>query len=101
MAIFPILIQMPEMPEMSRRYLYRKSLRLSGIDHKEINNIVPKSPEEITAEMHVEMINRNIVPELDNLDEDHMTFILIYQKAMDTAAKQAATEARLEAYVES
>lgn len=35
------------------------------------------------------------------MDEDHMTYLVIYSKAIDTPAKRKAIEARTRAYIAS
>ena len=53
------------------------------------------------ANQHVELLNQNIPVEVDDLDQDHMTYLIIYNKAHDTDAKFASIEARKNALISS
>lgn len=49
---------------------------------------VPESMEEMQAKQDLEFINRDEKPEdIKTLQEDHLTYIQIYQRAKDTPMK--------------
>ena len=55
------------------------------------------------ARSQLELLNDDdkINPENIELTEDHLTYITIYQRAMDTEAKRTAIADRMEAYIAS
>ena len=53
------------------------------------------------ALQQLEMINRNMPVQVSSLDEDHLTFIVMFQRWFDTDAKTMAIESRKQAYIES
>jgi hypothetical protein len=58
------------------------------------------SPEELQAMSDVELINRNESPRMiKDLNEDHMTYIVVYQSALPTQAKWDAIEKRKQALI--
>ena len=58
----------------------------------------PPSLEELNAMSDLELLNNNEEPKpIENLQEDHRTYIIIYQRAKDTEAKFRAIQKRMEA----
>ena len=56
---------------------------------------VPESMEEMQAKVDLEFINRDEKPEdIKTLQEDHLTYIQVYQRAKDTPAKLNAITKR-------
>jgi hypothetical protein len=53
------------------------------------------------AKNHVLLLNRNIPVKVTSMDEDHYTYIVIYNSAIDTPAKFSAIESRKQAYIQS
>jgi len=52
----------------------------------------------MNAKLYLELLDRNeMPPEIDDMDEDHMAYIVIYQQALNTDAKFKAIEARRKA----
>lgn len=85
---------------------YGKDLMLRDVfqwawfDKERANVYVDPSVEEVQANQDLELINRNEDPmEAKSLDEDHWTFVVIYQSAVDTPAKWRAIEKRMQLYV--
>lgn len=94
-------LQVPTMPPISKRFLQRKAFRLQWMETDEIEIAVPYTPEEMDAKIHVLLLNKNIPIEVWSLEEDHYTYMVIYNWAMDTPAKFSAIEARKQAYIQS
>jgi len=60
------------------------------------------SIEEVQAREDLELINRNEMPkQCENPNEDHWTYVVIYQSAIDTPAKRRAIEQRMRLYMMS
>jgi len=52
------------------------------------------------AKLDLELLNRDMeVADIEDLEEDHMTYIVVYGKAMDTDARNTAIQARREAFI--
>jgi len=99
MAIYPLIAQDPSLPRISKTYALRKLLKLNGLTKGEISIIAPMSAEEMEARQQLELINRNQAVEVWSLDEDHFTYLIVYQRAFNTPAKFAAIEMRKQAYI--
>lgn len=99
MALYPMLMQNPMLPEVSKRFMTRKVLKLSGLSRQEIEIQVPLTPDEMQAKQDVMFLNRNLPINVQDMNEDHYTYLVIYQSALDTPAKQAAIAARQQAYI--
>lgn len=79
MAFAPQLLADPETPKLSRIYIKRKMLKMNGQDRDEILEEVPPYYEELCAKERATLINNNeLPPKIDNLNEDHMTYLMIY-----------------------
>lgn len=100
MAMYWQIIADPTKPIVSKKFAERKLLKLNGMARKEIDVICPYTADELDAMQWLELINREeMPPEIDDLEgEDHMTYVVYYQRAMNTSAKAKAIRARLEAY---
>ena len=101
-AVMWTLLGNPNISTISKNFIMRKSLKLAWQSREEIELMVPPTPEEMNAqEQVISMLNYNIVPEITDLDEDHLTYISIYQTAKDTPAKVTAINMRQQAYIDS
>lgn len=99
-AYFPLAIQDPTKPKLSKDFIERHYLKLIGLDSSFIDVASPPSPEERQAMMDVEMLNRNEDPlPIKDLNEDHLSYIVVYQSALPTQAKFNAIEKRKQALV--
>lgn len=72
----------------------RLTKEMLGWDKGRIMATYPHLPEESRAWDDVELINEDEYVPVEDLNEDHMTFIVIYQNAKDTPAKYASIAAR-------
>lgn len=73
-------------------------LKLNGQDRDTILEEVPPYYEELMAKQWSELLDHDEdAPKINNLNEDHMTYLVIYQWCEDTDAKFRAIEARKKA----
>lgn len=99
-AISPQILADPTTPEISKRWIKRKMLRLSKLSEEEINIMVPKTVDELLAEEDVEQLNlgNEIQPPVQW--QDHLTYIYAYYSANDSIEKYAAIDERMQKYIE-
>jgi|1_EtaG_2_1085319.scaffolds.fasta_scaffold19382_2 hypothetical protein len=93
-AYYALIKDDPNKHPATKRYAERKFLRLQGLDEEEIAVHVPYSATEMDALMQLELLNRNEPVKIQDLQEDHFTYVLYYKQAQDTPAKYAAIEGR-------
>lgn len=99
-AIAPQFLADPATPEISKRWIKRKMLRLWGMSEEEINIMQPKSVDELNAELDVELINIGEAPLEAQQWQDHLTYIYAYYSATDNDTKYQAIEDRKLAYIQ-
>ena len=88
--------------KQSKAFAERKLQMLNWMTKDEAMVLVPPSPEETNARLDVNLLNEDETPwPIENMNEDHMTYIVIYSRAIDTEAKRKAIEARTRAYIAS
>jgi len=100
-ATLDLILQDPEASNISKTLAKRKAMKLSWISTDEARIYIAPSPEELQAIMDVELINRNQLPDIWSANEDHLTYIIVYQRALPTDAKYASIEARKMLYMKS
>lgn len=84
----------------SKDKLLRDVYQWAGLSKEETNVYIDLSAEEIQAKEDLELINRNELPKpSENLEEDHWTYVVIYQSAINTDAKRKAIEQRMRLYM--
>lgn len=100
MAMYSSIIGDPTKPMVSKKFAERKMLKLNGIAKQEVEVICPYTADELDAMQWLELINRNeMPPEITDLTgEDHYTYVVYYQRAKKTPAREKAIRVRLEAY---
>lgn len=87
-------MQDPWLSDFSKRQMKKRIWKLKGATKQEIQLFTqPSDPRIIADEMnafeHVALINYNEVPMM-KADEDHITYLAIYQRAENTEAKKTA-----------
>ena len=100
-ALLPMYLQDPTIPEVGKRFMKRKGLRLSNISKQEVELMIPLTPDEMQAKEDVMFLNKNLPLKISSMDEDHLTYLIIYQTALNTKATRAAIEGRKIAYMDS
>ena len=100
-AVAPLLLSDPSTPVSSRNYIKRHMLRLKGLENEMIMVMVPETPDEMKARMENDLLSRNKdYPEVD-MQEDHLSHIVIHSQAEKTTATMAHIQAHTIAYYES
>ena len=68
--------------------LLRDIYKMAWLDTESVNVYIDLTPEECQAYEDLELINRNEMPKQStNVNEDHWTYYVIYQSAIDTPTK--------------
>ena len=98
-AIAPQFLADPLTPEVSKKWIKRKMLRLGWLSDEEINIMQPKSVDELNAELDVELINNNQEPLPIQPWQDHLTYIYALYSAVDNDKKYQAIESRKNQYI--
>jgi len=99
-AISPQLLADPTTPDFSKRWIKRHMLRLSNMSDEQINIMQPKTVDELTAELDVELLNAWETPTAPQAWQDHLTFIYAFYSANDTDEKFEAIEERKALYLQ-
>lgn len=98
MATINYVLQNPESSKYSKATALRQLAILNWTPREYADIWYPPSIEELRAMWDVELLNNNEEPkEIKDLNEDHWTYIIIYQRAVDTEAKFNAIEKRKQA----
>jgi len=100
-AIAPLFLNDPTTPLSSKNFTKRYLLQLNNIENEMIQIMVPDTPDEAKARMENELLSRNNnEPEIE-MDEDHLSHIVIHSQAEKTDATMAHINAHYVAYKES
>lgn len=101
MAKLPMVLQDPNVPQISKNIAQRYAYKLDGMSREMQYLLVPKTADELSAEEKIKYINEEMEygAEIDNLDEDHMTYIVLFHTARDVPMKQKAIANRKQAYI--
>lgn len=99
-AIIPLILQDPSKPEVTRNFAMRYLLKLNEVPPDVINVLAPDSPDEQRAHMENELLSRNMTATLD-IQDDHLSHMVIHSASEDTNAKFAHIEAHRQAYIQS
>ena len=95
MAFAPMLLQDPNIPKLSRTYILRKICKLNWADRDEILEEVPPYLEELKAKDGAILIDMGRAPaKITNMNEDHMTYLMIYSWCEDSDVKSEAISKR-------
>lgn len=95
MAMAQFTISDPNAKPSQKAFLLREMYRLNWMPQEKINRVVQMPDEERKALSHIALLNKNeMPPKITNLDEDHRTYITIYDRAFNTDAKWKAIERR-------
>lgn len=103
MAKLPLLLQDPNIPTISKKIALRYSLKLDWMQKDYINVMVPPTTDELSAQQKISLINNedNDGALIDNMDEDHYTYLILFEKARENSVKQKAIENRKQAIMMS
>ena len=69
----------------------------------DVQVMCPYEPDEMDARNIVKLLNENDMKAatIRDINQDHMTYLVVFQSAMETEAKQIAIEMRKQAYIQS
>jgi len=102
LTIADLVLQDPASANISKTFAKRQIAKAQGLDKEKISVLFPASIEEQQAKMDLELLNRDIeLEEPDDLQADQLTYLVIYQKGMDTKARAKAIEVRKNLYIAS
>ena len=93
----------PNSHKVSLNYMRRKILKLQGMTRADVQVMCPYEPDEMDARNIVKLLNENDMKAatIRDINQDHMTYLVVFQSALDTEAKQVAIEMRKQAYIQS
>jgi hypothetical protein len=94
-----LLLTDPNTPAFALRIIKRIIARKQGFKIQEIEQIHPRTPDELETKDEVILLSKNIPVEFTSLDNDRYMKITLYQSAVDTEAKQKAINACKQAYI--
>jgi hypothetical protein len=95
LATYQFYMQDIEIPKISKNIFKRKFYQIvQKLTKEEAYLRVPQLPEEYTAWEDVKLLNRGEMVLPQSMNEDHYTYLIIYQSAEDNKAKWASIEAR-------
>ena len=98
MSSINFVLQNPESSKYSKATALRQMAILNGTPAEYVDVYYPPSLEELNAMGDIALLNEDEEPKpIKDLNEDHWTYIIIYQRAKDTNAKFNAINKRLEA----
>jgi hypothetical protein len=96
MAVSNMILSDPTITPNTKKFIQRELMILNWIPKEKAMAIIPPSQEEQQAYLDLELLNRNEMPsKITDMAEDHWTYVVIYQRALDTDAKWKAIQARL------
>lgn len=103
--ITPLLLSVmnnPNKPAIAKNMAERKLYELSNIEEDEQLVYAPPTYEEMDAMQKLILLNNNdmLGAKIDDPNVDHLTYIIVFQRALNTPAKFAAIEARKMAMIE-
>ena len=99
-AKLPMILQDPNTSEFTKKEALRFSLKLDGMPREYTTVFIEPTLEEVKAKQKVILINNNdpYWAQIDEIDEDHMVYIKVFESARDVPMKYEAIKRRWEAY---
>lgn len=104
LVIASLVLEDPSAPTISKTFAKRQLAKVNGIDREQVQILFPASIEEEDAKANLDLLNNDLIdeiPDIEDLQEDHLTYLVVYNKAMDTEAKRIAMDKRRQAYIAS
>ena len=100
LSMLPYITNDPSKPVVVKNVALRYALKLQGLN-RELINILTYNAAEEDAKSKIHILNNNdmLGAEIANLQEDHLTYMIIFESALDTDAKFEAIRRRKEAYI--
>ena len=102
LAMLPYWTNDPSKPKVLKNIALRYALKLQWVT-REMINILTYEPSEEKAKMLVKLLNEDDLQGavIDDMSEDHLTYMIIFESALDTKAKRIAIDNRKQAYIMS
>lgn len=100
LAMLPYFTEDPSKPKVIKNIALRYALKLNWVN-REMVNMLTYDPAEERAKMLVHLLNNDDMEwaVIDDITEDHLTYMTIFEQALDTKAKQIAIRNRRQAYI--
>ena len=98
---YPLYMSDPTVKPIERRFFKRKALKLQWFTLREIEEACGWTFDELDAKNQVILLSHNIPVQVWDMDEDHYTYLAIYQSALMTPATKSAILERKMAYIQS
>lgn len=96
MAVANIILQNPTTKPSQRSFAMREMFKLNWVPEEKVNRMVEMPAEERIAIQHIALLNKDeMPPKISDLNEDHWTYIVIYDRAFSTDAKWKAISQRM------
>ena len=101
MAKLPLILQDQNLPQISKKIALRYAYKLDWMQRDYINVLIPMTVEELNAETKITLINNEdmLWAEVDSFEEDHYTYLVMFERARDNKVKQEAIKRRKDAIV--
>lgn len=98
LAVWQLVLQDQNASQSSKNFVMREMLKLNWIPSEKVNFMIRPTQEELNAYDDLELINNNESPwKIEDINEDHRTYIMIYDRALPTKAKRDAILKRRQA----
>jgi hypothetical protein len=89
-----LLMQLAQNPQVNLRFAHKKLAQLSGLKSDEVNYLLPKSIEELEADLENKDLSKDVQVDV-HADDDHIAHILEHAKASQTNSKKAHIETHI------
>lgn len=101
MAIYAMLMNDPSTKAYEEVLLKRTALYYNGFNKEETYAFCMETPDELNAKERMKYINEDdeYGAEIESMNEDHYTYLYIFQWARDNKTKEKALEKRKEAII--
>lgn len=83
-------------PEANKRFILKHLGKLSGLRRDEIDMALPRTTHELDAEDENLSLDKNKLTEV-LITDDHQTHLIVHERAVDTAARDAHVKAHIKA----
>lgn len=97
---YEIIAQDPNIPTISKVFIRRKILKIQWVPQDEIKIMIPETYEEQIAKQEIKLLNRNMEIDENWIDptEDQQTYLMVYNRALNTEAKKKIMKIRERIY---
>lgn len=100
-TVYPLIMQDPSKPKVSKTYAERYLMRLYGVSNEEIRIMSPETPDEMLASQENELLSRDKYVDISVENDDHLSHIVIHSQAETSNSRNRHIEAHKLAYINS